>query len=241
MNFPQKPIETPWTGPSWTGPSWTGPSWTGPSERMVTEVVTDKGWLLCTPRAPLLAPGVLDPLLEEEGPGARDPLQTDPGVPEAVGPETTTDWKGRSQRRSSLDSGVSVTSTTDAAKTAGSDITSRQEDSGCVGSSSPPPKLWRVHVDAPEGEAAIGPAPVDPYRHQGGPASSTNYQRKTHVQLETVVSVEDSDWPSDRTAGVGASPTTLFLPLAFLPSVRAGPGGGGVAAISLSDVELWGE
>jgi hypothetical protein len=55
--------------------------------------------------------------------------------------------------------------------------------------------------------------------------------------METLVSVEDSDSSSERTRTVldEASPT-LFLPLTFLPSVR-----GGLAPISLGDVELWGE
>ncbi|XP_056468041.1 interleukin-10 receptor subunit alpha [Gadus chalcogrammus] len=239
------------------------------------EVVTDKGWLLCMPKTPLEGWG---------GPGPRSL--------EAFRPET--DWK--SESRTSMDSGVSVSSN-GATKTGGSDAV-RQEDSGWVssggsrGAGAPPPRVWRIHArpeEETEAPAASGPGPQrrgsgssegpdggsgqsgpapDPYRHQAGPgpqggraalkeaaptgyqrgqtpaqppgyqpAFHTNYRRKTHIMMETLVSVEDSDLSSERTRTVldDASPT-LFLPLTFLPSVR-----GGLAHISLGDVELWGE
>ena len=246
------------------------------------EVVTDKGWLFCTPKAPL------------EGWG-------NPGS-QSLRPET--DWK--SERRSSFDSGVSVSSN-GATKTGESDAP-RLEDSGCVssggshGGEEGPPQPWRTQTgtgalwvpgvpgqgpqrrgsssseEPDSGSGQSGPA-ADPYRHQGGPVVgvqtwgggqaltevrvdpdwtvgdantdlsgdqpifTTNYRRKTHIQMETLVSVEDSDSPSDRThvALEEASPT-LFLPLTFLPSLGGRGGlGGGMAPISLSDVELWGE
>ncbi|CAL8350533.1 unnamed protein product [Arctogadus glacialis] len=237
------------------------------------EVVTDKGWLLCMPKTPLEGWG---------GPGPRSL--------EAFRPET--DWK--SERRTSMDSGVSVSSN-GATKTGGSAAV-RQEDSGWVssggsrGAGAPPPRVWRIHV-GPEGETGApavsrpgpqrrgsgssegphggsgqsGPAAA-PDRHQAlkeghaapdqaaaptgyqrgqtpaqppgyQPAFHTNYRRKTHIMMETLVSVEDSDWPSERTrTALDEASPTLFLPLTFLPSGR-----GGLAPISLGDVELWGE
>ncbi|CAL8331951.1 unnamed protein product [Boreogadus saida] len=97
-------------------------------------------------------------------------------------------------------------------------------------------------------EGCVAPVRAAPTGYQRGqtpalppggyqPAFHTNYRRKTHILMETLVSVEDSDWPSERTrTALDEASPTLFLPLTFLPSVR-----GGLAPISLGDVELWGE
>ncbi|KAJ3590264.1 hypothetical protein NHX12_008218 [Muraenolepis orangiensis] len=74
---------------------------------------------------------------------------------------------------------------------------------------------------------------------------STNYRRKTHIQMETVVSVDDPESPSNglHMAFDGAS-APLFLPLSFLPSAKGDLGctmNTDGCVISLCDVQLWSE
>jgi len=96
------------------------------------------------------------------------------------------------------------------------------------------------------------PTNQGPWQHRDGSAElsegaltfSTNYRRKTHVEMETVVSVDDSESPCDRphVSPEEASPP-LFLPLMGLPLAARGDLGLALNTVSISlwDVELWNE
>ncbi|CAL8361865.1 unnamed protein product [Merluccius merluccius] len=221
------------------------------------EVVTDKGWLLSMGWVNKV-PGTLHAVVQE------------------------TEWKN--ERRTSMDSGVSVGSN-GTAKMGGSDP-AKLEDSGCAifegsqgaesfGSAAveehhtqgrcvtPVSAEGKTEDSGDSGDSGLvdvvvgyrkGQLSCMPQMNQGswpGHAElpeeeitfSTNYRRKTHIQMETVVSVDDSESPSNWLhAAFEEESAPLFLPLMF-PPLETGDLGCAMntVPISICDVELWSE